>query len=279
MDNPMWSTPLDPTPWHRLARHVRIWRRFVVIALSREAQFRANAISTVVVGIAHILVSLIPIVLLFGFTGDVKGWNRAEVIALLGLFKVMSGIIETFLQQNMMRVTGLVTNGELDPVLLRPMSSQFYVMFRWLSPSSVFSIVSGAIILGYGLRQAEVSPGVQEIVAAIVVSVCGLVLLTCFWCALVYLVFWTTSVTSISMVFGDLWTAGGYPTAFFPAGIRVFLTFIFPVAFATTVPIEFLLGRTGSWQVAIAVGAAVAGVWLVRAWWRFALRFYSSASS
>jgi ABC-2 type transport system permease protein len=279
MNQSIWEHPLDPTPLHRLVRHGRIWRRFVVIALAREAQFRANAISTVVVGIAHIVVSLIPVLLLFGFTSDVKGWSRPEVIALLGLFQVMTGIIETFLQPNMSRITNLVANGELDPVLLRPMSGQFYVMFRWISLANVFSIVAGMLILVIGLNQANASPGMLDIASAGIVALCGLVLLTCFWSAMVYLVFWSTSVHSISMLFSDLWYIGGYPRSFFPGGIRFFLTFVFPVAFATTVPIEFLLGRAEPEQIGVAILAATIAVWLVRTWWRFAVRFYASASS
>jgi len=135
---PVTRDPIDPTPLHRAVRHARIWRRFLIIALAREAQFRANAISTIIVGTAHIVVSLIPIVLLFEFTSDVKGWSRPEVIALSGLFQIVTGLMDTFITANMSRFTGLVANGELDPVLLRPMSSQFYTTFRWIAPSSCF---------------------------------------------------------------------------------------------------------------------------------------------
>ena len=271
--------PIDPTPLHRAVRHARIWRRFLIIALSREAQFRANAISTIIVGTAHIVVSLIPIVILFEFTSDVQGWSRPEVIALSGLFQIVTGLLDTFVTANMSRFTGLVANGELDPVLLRPMSSQFYTTFRWIAPSSFFSTIAGVLIMLFGLNLAGASPGPIEIAAAIVITLCGTVLLTCFCAAMIYLVFWSTSVHSISSLFSDLWYTGGYPTAFFPRGIRAFLSFVFPVAFATTVPMETLLGRGSLVQVGIAVTAAAVAILAIRTWWRFAVRFYSSASS
>ncbi len=65
-----------------------------------------------------------------------------------------------------------------------------------------------------------------------------------------------------------------YPTAY-----RFFFTFVVPVAFLTTVPAEAMLGRV---QVGWIVGAGVLALGLLfvaRFFWRFALRFYTSASS
>jgi ABC-2 type transport system permease protein len=65
----------------------------------------------------------------------------------------------------------------------------------------------------------------------------------------------------------------------YPPGLRTFFTLVVPITFLTTVPAEALLGRsTGSW---LALSLTVAGGFLLfcRAFWRFALRFYTSASS
>jgi ABC-2 type transport system permease protein len=101
----------------------------------------------------------------------------------------------------------------------------------------------------------------------------------CAWSALVYIVFWTISVSSIAQLFDDLWSAGGYPVVFFPAPIRIVLTFIFPVAFATTMPVNVLTGRGEWWQPPLALGATVLALALIRFWWKYAIRSYASASS
>jgi ABC-2 type transport system permease protein len=54
---------------------------------------------------------------------------------------------------------------------------------------------------------------------------------------------------------------------------------VVPVAFLTTVPAEAMLGRT---QVIWVMGSAILALGLLIAsviFWRFALRFYTSASS
>jgi ABC-2 type transport system permease protein len=80
-------------------------------------------------------------------------------------------------------------------------------------------------------------------------------------------------------VFLNLMEAGRYPLVFFPAAVRTFLTFAFPVAFATTFPVRALAGDLGWGPVALGVALAVVAQGLVRLVWRRGLLTYSSASS
>jgi ABC-2 type transport system permease protein len=65
----------------------------------------------------------------------------------------------------------------------------------------------------------------------------------------------------------------------YPAAYRFFFTFVVPVAFLTTVPAEVILGR-GEWIWTLGAGIlAIALLFASRAFWQFALRFYTSASS
>jgi ABC-2 type transport system permease protein len=73
--------------------------------------------------------------------------------------------------------------------------------------------------------------------------------------------------------------AGRYPIAAYPAAYRVFFTFIIPVAFLTTVPAQVLLGRERGFWLLGAAGLAIALIAFSNQFWRFALRFYTSASS
>ena len=60
---------------------------------------------------------------------------------------------------------------------------------------------------------------------------------------------------------------------------RFFFTFIVPVAFLTTVPAEVMLGRTQiNWILGSGILAVISFIFSIF-FWRFALRFYTSASS
>ncbi len=81
------------------------------------------------------------------------------------------------------------------------------------------------------------------------------------------------------MIFQSMYEAGRWPVSLYPGWLRFALTFIVPVAFATTIPAEALTGRLTLPTLlgGIALAAALAG--LSRLVWRLGLRHYAGASA
>src|SRR6476646_3116459 len=123
----MFDRPIDPTPLHALARHGRLWARFLAQAIARETQFRAQFSATVGVGLIQLVLALIPVWLLFDYATTINGWSRADVLALVGLYQIISGLLASFVAPNMNRLSTAIRQGDLDLILIRPVSSQFYV--------------------------------------------------------------------------------------------------------------------------------------------------------
>ena len=271
--------PLDRNWLHRQLRHLRLWRRFLTQAVVRETHYRAHFVTTLLVGLVQLGLGIVPILLLFGFTEEMHGWSRAEVITLVGAYQIITGLMAAFVAPNLDRMTAYITEGELDAVLLRPVSSQFYLTLRWINVAELSNVASGIVVLVIGLVQSGISPNVGQILQAFVLAACGVVLLASVWSAMSFLAFWLQSVNPIGAIYLNLVEAGRYPLVFFPAVVRTFLTFAFPVAFATTFPVEALAGDLGWGPVAGGIALSVVAVTLVRMLWRRGLRSYASASS
>ncbi|MGW5362990.1 ABC transporter permease [Actinopolymorpha pittospori] len=271
--------PLDRTWWNRQERHVRLWRRFVAQAVVRETHYRAHFLTTLVVGLVQLGLALVPILLLYGYTDDVRGWSQPDVITLVGLYQVVTGVLATFVAPNLTRMTTYITEGELDAVLVRPVSSQFYLTLRWVNVAELGNVASGVLLLVFGLIRSGANPHPLEILQAVVLAACGTVLLATVWCAMSFTAFWLQSVNPVAFLYTNLLESGRYPLVFFPTAVRAFLTFAFPVAFASTFPARALRGDLGWLPVVGGLGLAVVAVLLVRAQWRRGLRSYASASS
>jgi ABC-2 type transport system permease protein len=76
-----------------------------------------------------------------------------------------------------------------------------------------------------------------------------------------------------------MYEAGRWPVGIYPPWLRWSLTFLVPVAFATTVPAEALSGRLTVQTLLGAVALAAALLLISRAFWRVGLRRYSGASA
>lgn len=257
-------------------RHLAVWRQALVQAVGREAQFRAQALTTLAVGLLQLALSLVPVALIFGHTDQVRGWSAAAVVGVVGIFQFGLGLLETFVAPNLTRMTRYIAEGELDTVLIRPVSAQLFTTFRWIEPAELPGALSGFVLAAIGLALAGVRPSPGQVALATVWFALGLVLVTCFWANLAYLTFWSGAL-NIDVTL--LLSPGQYPLRFFPRAIRGVLTFAVPIGVATTLPVRALEGYAPLIWLLPAAGLTAAAVALTRVHWRLALRRYASASS
>lgn len=76
-----------------------------------------------------------------------------------------------------------------------------------------------------------------------------------------------------------MYEAGHWPIGIYPGWLRWSLTFLVPVAFATTVPAEALAGRLTPQTLLGALALAATLLIVSRAFWRRGLQQYSGASA
>jgi ABC-2 type transport system permease protein len=107
----------------------------------------------------------------------------------------------------------------------------------------------------------------------------GGVIIYCFFLILATLSFWFVRIENILVIFQSMYEAGRWPVSLYPAWLRYGLTFVVPIAFATTIPAEALTNRLNLQTLLGAVGAALVLLVISRIVWRVGLRHYSGASA
>lgn len=272
------STPTESWPAFTI-RHARLWRQCFSLALVREAQFRGHFITTAVIGLAQIVLGIVPVLILFSYTGEVQGWSRADVIVVLGMQQALMGMIGMVITHNMWAMMEAVRNGDLDQMLIRPVNAQFYAATRWIRPEKMFDVLTGVAIVIIGLANGRGLPNLSQMLQGTIIFLSGFVLVSCLYMAVSYCAFWTQSMNSAALVVQDVLQAGRYPVWFFPLAMRLLLTWIVPLAFATTFPAEAITHGIAWWVTPAAVAFAVLAVAALRWFWNIAVRQYSSASS
>lgn len=114
---------------------------------------------------------------------------------------------------------------------------------------------------------------------ATVLLLSGVMLLYAVWFAIMTCSFWLVQVNNLDVLFFAVFEAARYPLAYFSSAIRALLTFVVPVAFATTFPVEALLGRVDVRLLPLGLGLTAIALALTHLFWNVAVRSYSSASS
>ncbi|MEE3718708.1 ABC transporter permease [Tumidithrix elongata RA019] len=258
----------------------RYWltlKLFWETAIAAEMEYRLNFVLAALSSIGNLAGSLFGLFLFYRNGYTFAGWRWEEALTVLGTFTILQGFSSTFLVPNLNRIVDHVQRGTLDFVLLKPISSQFWLSARTISPWGFPDLVFGFAILGYAGLHLQL--GVTNYFLSAIPLVFGLISLYSIWFMLGATSIWFVKIYNVTEVLRGLLEAGRYPMVAYPTAYRFFFTFVMPVAFLTTVPSETLLGRGDLTWIVGSGGLAIALFMASRVFWRFALRFYTSASS
>ncbi|HEY9889239.1 MAG TPA: ABC transporter permease [Candidatus Obscuribacterales bacterium] len=260
-----------------MGRYWQVLKLFWGTAIAAELEYRLNFLVAALTSLGGLAGSLFGLFLFYRTGYEFEGWSWEEALVVLGIFTLLQGFAATFLAPNLNKIVTQVQEGTLDFVLLKPISSQFWLSTRTLSPWGMPDLVFGGLIIGYAGARLGVHPALY--LAALVPLGFGFLSLYSLWFMLGATSIWFVKIYNVTEVLRGLLDAGRFPIIAYPVAYRVFFTFVIPVAFLTTVPAEVLLGRVeGAWLVG-SVALAIALLQVSRWFWGFALRFYTSASS
>ncbi|MBD2462427.1 ABC-2 family transporter protein [Oscillatoria sp. FACHB-1407] len=260
-----------------MSRYFRVLQLFWGTAIAAELEYRLNFLIATLSSICSLAGSLFGLFLFYQGDYTFENWSWEEALIVLGIFTILQGFSAIFLAPNLNQIVKHVQQGTLDFVLLKPISSQFWLSTRTVSPWGLPDLAFGLILIGYAGGRLQLAP--TAYLLGILPLSLGLLSLYSLWFMLGATSIWFVKIYNVTEVLRGLIEAGRFPIVAYPAAYRFFFTFVIPVAFLTTIPAETLLQRgDATWVVGAAV-LAIALFYVSRLFWNFALRFYTSASS
>ena len=260
-----------------MKRYLDVLRLLWSAAFAAELEYRINIVLATLTSLGNLAGSLFGLFLFYRTGYTFQGWSWAEALVVLGIFTLLQGFSSTFLAPNLNSIVKLVQQGTLDFVLLKPISSQFWLSIHTISPWGIPDIVFGGGLIFYAGNQLNVQ--FSDYLLSAIPLIFGFASLYSLWFMLGATSIWFVKIYNVTEVLRGLLEAGRYPMVAYPTAYRFFFTFVVPVAFLTTVPAEAMLGRV---QLGWIIGAgllAIALLFIARSFWGYALRFYTSASS
>jgi ABC-2 type transport system permease protein len=252
---------------------------FFRIGAMNELQYRINFFVQLFQSFLALGTGLIALALVFSHTDSLSGWNRAELLAVMGVHIMMGGLIRTTIQPNMERLMGDVQQGTLDYALTKPADAQLLVSVREVRIWQSVDMLMGLLVLLFAVAQLGARIGIWQALGFAVALVLGGLMIYSFWLMLTTGAFWIVRVDNIIELFQGVYQAGRWPVGIYPTWLQAGLTFLVPVAFAVTVPAEALTGRLTPATLAGAALLAFTLLALARWVWRKGLRNYSGASA
>jgi ABC-2 type transport system permease protein len=259
--------------------YLRLLWLYVRLGALNELEYRANLAIQLVEALIGLGTALAGLAVVFAHTETLAGWRADELLALLGVYFLVGGLIGFVIQPSMQQLMEDVRLGTLDFTLTKPEDTQLLVSARQVRIWRLLDVLLGVGVLLTALLRLGAGVGVLQALAFGAALVAGGAIIYSFWLILATTSFWFVRVDNILVIFESMYQAGRWPVSIYPPWLRAALTFLVPVTFAVTVPSEALVGRLDAPTLASAAGLAAALLALSRWFWSVGVRRYAGASA
>lgn len=210
--------------------------------LKTRMQYRTDMVVELISDMMFQAANLIFILVVFGHTSMLSGWNRDEIIFIYGFFLVPFALFASFFNIWDFNERYIV-KGEMDRILTRPIHSLFQVVLERMELESLFGAITGFIIMGYAAIQLQLTFHWYDLFIFILFVLGGTLVYAGIFVSIASIGFWSDARTSIMPMMYNIGNYGRYPVNIYNRIIRYILTWILPFAFVGVYPSAYFLNK------------------------------------
>ena len=258
---------------------LKLLSSFFKVNVQMSLAYRADTIVNILLNLMWLGWELLSLNIIFSNTTSLGGWGLGELIALLGVFRLVNTMMMALIWPNTEKFNQSIRDGSMDYTLLQPINSMFLVTFSRITVWRIWDLILAIALILVGVNMSGDTTTPFQFVTFILLTVSGAIVIYSLWIMLIALTFWFTKFDNNVTILQALLDSGRYPVTVYPAWLRIIVTFVVPIAVATTVPLQALRGELSGSRVLLFIAIGIASFLVASRVWKAGLKRYSGASS
>lgn len=261
---------------------MNVWKllsAFLKVNVQMSLAYRADTIVNILLNLMWLGWELLSLSIIFNNTETIGGWGFGELIALLGVFRLVHTLMIALIWPNTEKFNQSIRDGSMDYTLLQPVNSMFLVTFSRITVWRAWDLILAAILITVGINMSGARTTPAFVLTFILLTISGAIIIYSLWIVLIALTFWFTKFDNNVTILQALLDAGRYPVTVYPVWLRILVTFVIPIAVATTVPLQGLRGDLTISRVLMFLVIGIVSFLIASQVWKRGLKQYSGASS
>lgn len=262
-----------------MKKYLKVYRTLLILNFATLNAYRGAFINSSLNTIIWGSFSIIIIFLLTSKASSIYGWTANELYILAGLYNIVIGFFHMLFSRNFERFSRVINLGQLDTILIKPLDSQFLLSFWFINYTSLIRIFLGIGTIVYILTIFDKPFNFLSLFLFIPLCILSLIMLYSIWFIICTLLIWFTNLSNLIDLLYEVNSVARFPQEMYRGFGQTVLLFLFPLTILLTTPAKSLLSRLTFFDVLITLILSLSLLVVSRAFWKFALRFYTSASS
>ena len=200
------------------------------------------------------------------------------MVLLYGVGQVWAYLYFTFSNPSLHHFNDLITNGDMDFILLKPMNSIFLATLRRIDPVSLVALIQPVVIIAYSLINKSYEVTSFSITIAVFSIILSVLITHLLATTLAASAFWTTK-SDLGRFFMET-VESSYPYEIYKNKVVRFLFLtIMPYALIVNAPFRALINVLDYRLLLLQLGVLIMFFIFVNVVWKAGLKRYQSASS
>lgn len=208
------------------------------IKMSYPWDFFANAVGTTTYGILN--VAFLWVIL--SKTTAIKGWTFPELVFLYGIGEFCFGLFAIVFFHMVTKLSEhYIVEGYFDRLLVRPISPLVQLTMENMDMFDLIILVKGGVLIGWSWAYLPLDFNILNALSLILAVFVGAAVYFGIFLSVTSISFWMPDRGGLLMPLFSLSDVSRYPLTVYPAGIRLFFSYIVPFGFAAFYPTVWVL--------------------------------------
>lgn len=262
-----------------LSQYLKIWLASMRYSIVRNLMFRFDTILWFLVEAAWMVVNIVLIEVIFGHIDSLAGWSKHEMLLLVGTSMVIGRLFMGLFMSNLFEIGRTVRSGTFDFFLAQPGNPLFMVSTRKVELDGLFNAILGVALVVFAAVKLELHPGLWDMLAFVLMVVCGLLIHYSVCAILMSTTFWIIRTDGVEGGYFTLFEFSRLPRSAFRGLGNIVFVYLFPAVIVSNIPARTLIDGIQPVTLLWLIGVTIAWFWLAVFLFNRGLRQYTSASS
>jgi len=261
-----------------IKKHLVVYRLFAKTSLMQQLEYRANFVITVLAECTWLASKLLYAFVVQKTGSNVGGLSPDQVMLFVGTFIILTAFYTSTLMNNFGYIPWQVRRGELDMLLVKPISTQFHLTMREVEFGvPIPNIIGGIVTIAIAWKRLGLSVGFANIAAYVFLIFSGLALTYSIFLIPCLLTFWTVRIDSVIEIIYRFWDFNNMPMQIYGNLIQQLGIFLFPIFVIANFPVMALFETLSPFMYIWGVAIPIIMFMITRKLFNIAIRKYSGA--
>lgn len=232
-----------------LGRMIFLFFRFTAQNIKIRLEYKTDFILMLIAGAALQLLGFLFLSVLFSKIPPIQGWTMWEVVLMLAAIFFAEGVV-SFIFEGMWRMMRLVNMGDLDRLLLRPVSPILQVITFDLGIHGIGNMMTGIVLIVISMQQVHIDWTLDRLLFVPIFLVSAAIIRAAISFAANCSAFWMTAFyNAFPIMVYQVADFAKYPITLYTRPIQFIITVILPYAFISYVPAVYIFNKEpwGGW--------------------------------